>query len=108
MLSAVNIDVQAVLGVIIPVLATLTTVLIGWITTRGQRAIAKDTVILTRENAADELIQAANTAMSKENERLYKVQDRLYAEIDRVTAERDAALRERDTLRQELEACRGR
>jgi hypothetical protein len=81
-------------AILVAFLALAGTVLVGYITMRGQRQTAKETVILTKEHAADELIQAANIAMSKENDRLYKVIDR-----------RDAEIAE---LERELEECKRR
>lgn len=51
------------------------------------RRQAKESIVLTKEQGAEKLIQAANEALARENERLYRIMDRKDAQLERYDLE---------------------
>ena len=62
-------------------------IIAAYVSSGPARRQAKESIVLTREQGAEKLIQAANDALAKENERLYRIMDRKDAQLERLELE---------------------
>jgi hypothetical protein len=75
--------VQDWLPLVVGALTVIGAVIAAYVSSGPARRQAKESIILTKEQGAEKLIQAANEALARENERLYRIMDRKDAQLER-------------------------